>query len=166
MGWNVKHPTKWVSYRLLHKTFQVSFALEGWLKWFRGFSIFFGWKVRGFVRLLGGGSKMVFWGCACHSEIMPWAPWEKSSYREAKVKPLSNSTDRRWSLWQWTLGSCWITAEKVKPWGRLLPAWGLRKRPCILTGDAEQLMVRATRFLAHTGESLCNPIHSLCCVCK
>lgn len=72
MGWNVKHPTKWVSYRSLHETFWVSLALEGWLKWFCGFSIFFGWKVRGSVGLPGAGSKMVFWGCRCHSWVMPW----------------------------------------------------------------------------------------------
>lgn len=59
MGWNVKHPTKWVSYRLLHKTFWVSLPLEVWLMWFHGlrwvFVVVFDSEVRTVAGLLGGG---------------------------------------------------------------------------------------------------------------
>lgn len=81
MGWNVKHPTKWVSYRLLYKTFWVSPSLEAWLKWLHGFSIFFGSKVKVFAALLSGGSNMLFRGCVERVNIWEWghgAGWESA----------------------------------------------------------------------------------------
>ena len=109
MGWNVKHPTKWVSYRLLYKTFWVP-SLEAWLKWLHGFSIFFGSKVKVFAALLSGGSKMLFRGCVERVNIWEWGhgsgweshPWGKSD------QPLMN-----WTLvMAGSLGANWIATGR------------------------------------------------------
>lgn len=165
MGWNVKHPTKWVSYRSLHEAFWVSLALEGWLKWFHGFSIFFGWKVRGFVGLPGGGSRMIFWGCVCHSQVMPWAPVRETTLQGSQRKHCQTVLDRGGPFDSEPLGATELLQER-EDCGEGITYVRASERSCILAGDAEQLMARATHFLVHKGESLCNPIHSLCCICK
>ena len=112
MGWNVKHPTKWVSYRLLYKTFWVSLSLETWLKWLHGFSIFFGSNAKVFAGLLSGGSKTLFWGCMERVKIWEWghgSGWEKPPLEE--VRPTCD--EKRWTLVMvGTLGANWIAIGK------------------------------------------------------
>lgn len=127
MGWNVKHPTKWVSYRLLYKTFWVSPSLEAWLKWLHGFSIFFGSKVKVFAALLSGGSKMLFRGCVERVNIWEWGygegweshPWGKSD------QPLMKSTGPWWWLEAW--GPTELLQEEEEWRERGVHGKGLRK---------------------------------------
>lgn len=164
----MKHPTKWVSYRLLHKTFWVSLSLEGWLKWFHGLSIFFGSKVRAFAGLLGGGSEMVSWRCVPgfnHSRVMPWIKVRKAILEGSQT-----------NLWWKTLDTCGngetqrpteLLKKKEKCREKGYMCKGFRKPPeSSLWQYITPLMARRAQPLTHTAKTLHLLVCSLCYIWK
>lgn len=148
----MRHPTEWVSYRLLLKTFRVSFILEGWLKWFCGFSIFFGWKVQGFLGLPSRGFQDGFLrmclpllGHAMGSRDRNYPTGKPESNLWQTVLDRGGRFDSK------PLGTA-KSRQKVENFGeRCYLREGFGKKSYILADDAEQLMRRATCFLVHTG---------------
>lgn len=61
-------------------------------------------RYRVFLVYLVGGSKIVFWGCVCHSWVMPWAPEIEIIQQESQ----SQTFDKQ----------CWteVVALIVNPW--------------------------------------------------